>query len=367
MRSHHMTRSTAPSFELRGGPGAVQHVSRHGLAPADIACIPAAAGGPKGLALIPLDRLLWREWLVDAGHVELVGASVGAWRMAALAQRDPLAALDRVQHAYVHDQCYNAKPTPLDVSKVCRGIASAAAGPDPLGLRPGVSLTIVTARARGPLHERESRLAFGLAVMSNAVSRRRLAPYLERVVFQAGARSELVCAPAFDEFGLVTVPLDLANAEDALLASGTIPLLAAPVRDIAGAPRGQYWDGALIDYHLLLPYSRLTRATGTRRIVFYPHFNNYVTPGWLDKHLPWRRAPRAHPWLEDVLLVAPTPAFLATLPNGKLPDRQDFYRYGPDHGARIRAWEQAIGECGRFAEAVLRWLEQPDPTLIKPI
>ena len=90
-------------------------------------------------------------------------------------------------------------------------------------------------------------------------------------------------------------------------------------------------------------------------------------PGWLDKHLPWRRSPRAHPWLDDVLLVTPSPAFLATLPNGKLPDRQDFYRYGQDHPARVAAWERAIGECERFAEAVLRWLERPDSTLLQPI
>jgi hypothetical protein len=101
--------------------------------------------------------------------------------------------------------------------------------------------------------------------------------------------------------------------------------------------------------------------------VFYPHFNGFVTPGWLDKHLPWRRSPRAHPWLDDMLLVAPSPAFLATLPHGKLPERQDFYRYGPDHAGRIRAWETAIAECGRFAAAVLGWMERPDPTLIEPI
>ena len=106
-----------------------------------------------------------------------------------------------------------------------------------------------------------------------------------------------------------------------------------------GAPPGLYWDGALVDYHLLLPYQRQRPA---ERIVFYPHFNDFVTPGWLDKHLPWRRSPRAHPWLDDMLLVAPSPAFLATLPHGKLPDRQDFYRYGPDHAGRIRAWETAI-------------------------
>jgi hypothetical protein len=49
-------------FTLRAGPGAAAHVREHGLGPADIACIPAAAGGPKGLALIPLDRLLHDEW-----------------------------------------------------------------------------------------------------------------------------------------------------------------------------------------------------------------------------------------------------------------------------------------------------------------
>jgi hypothetical protein len=362
-----LTRSPAPPFDLRAGPGAAEHIARHGLSAADIACIPAAAGGPKGLALLPLDRLLCREWLASPTRLELIGASVGAWRMAALAQREPLAALDRVQHAYVHGQCYEARPTPLDVSQVCRGIARAACGSDSLALRPGIALSIVTARARGWLRDRESRLAFAYAVLHNAVSRDRLAACLERVVFQAGAPSALATPPAFDQFGLVTVPLDAANAEDALLASGTIPLLAAPVCNIAGAPPGNYWDGALIDYHLLLPYSRVTDAGTARRLVLFPHFNNYVTPGWLDKHLPWRRAPRAHPWLADVLLVAPTPAFIATLPNGKLPDRQDFYKYGPDHGARIRAWERAISECERFAEAVIRWLEKPDPTLLKPI
>jgi hypothetical protein len=155
----------------------------------------------------------------------------------------------------------------------------------------GVSLSIIAARARGPLRDRESRLAFGRAVMDNAFGRRRLARYLERVVFQAGAASAVLQEPGFDDFGLVRVPLDTDNAEDALLASGTIPLLATPVRNIAGAPAGNYWDGALIDYHLLLPYSRSTRQDANRsRIVLYPHFNNYVTPGWLDKHLPWRRA-----------------------------------------------------------------------------
>ena len=358
--------SAASLVSFRAGPGALAHVREHGIAPADIACIPAAAGGPKGLALLPLDRLLHREWLQpQAAQVELIGASIGAWRMAALAQPDALAAIDRLQHEYVRDQNYPAKPSPDAVARTCRRIARAVLGGRPLEVRDGVALTVITSRARGPLHGRESKLAFARATLSNAFARERLAPYLERVLFAAG-RPGFLREP-FDAFGLVSIAMDSRNTEDALVASGTIPLVCSPVRDIAGAPPGNYWDGALVDYHLLLPYPQLTRAGGRRRLVFYPHFNDYVTPGWLDKHLPWRRSPRAHPWLDDMLLVAPAPAFLATLPNGKLPERQDFYRYGPDHAGRIRAWETAIAECGRFAEAVLRWMERPDPTLVKPI
>jgi predicted acylesterase/phospholipase RssA len=344
----------------------MEHVRERGVSPADVACIPAAAGGPKGLALIPLDKLLFQEWLSrSTAPLELVGASIGAWRMAALAQPEPLPALDRLQHAYVRDQAYAARPSPGEVVATCRRIAQAVLGDRPLETRAGTTLTVITSRARGPLHGKESKLAFAQAVLSNAVSRRRLAPYLERVLFTAGEAGFLT--EPYDDFGLRRVALDERNAEDALLASGTIPLLCTPVRDIAGAPAGNYWDGALVDYHLMLPYPALTQTGGRRRIVLYPHFNDYVTPGWLDKHLPWRRAPRGHPWLDDVLLVAPSPAFLARLPNGKLPDRQDFYHYGQDHDARVRAWERAIGECERFAEAVLRWLERPDPGLLRPI
>jgi len=44
---------------------------------------------------------------------------------------------------------------------------------------------------------------------------------------------------------------------------------------------------------------------------------------------------------------------LDRLPNRKLPDREDFYRYGQDHAARIRDWERAIAECERFADAAM--------------
>ena len=72
-------------LEIRLGREAWRHVEARGLAPRDIGCIPAAAGGPKGLALLPFDRLFAREWLPQIGRLELIGASIGALRMAALA------------------------------------------------------------------------------------------------------------------------------------------------------------------------------------------------------------------------------------------------------------------------------------------
>ena len=54
---------TAASFTLHAGPRAARWIRERGLAPYHVACILAAAGGPKGLALIPLDVQLFGGWL----------------------------------------------------------------------------------------------------------------------------------------------------------------------------------------------------------------------------------------------------------------------------------------------------------------
>jgi hypothetical protein len=351
--------SARSSFVVHAGARAAVHLRSNGIAPADIRCIPAAAGGPKGLALIPLDQLLFGAWLQGARHIDLIGASIGAWRMAAASMADPVAALDRLAQGYVA-QTYPRNPTTGYVSDACRKIARAVlGGAKTIEPRAGIGLSIITARARGVLQANRSGAAFARAALANTMSRGQLAAHMERVIFHSPSAAFPARAP--DAFGLTRVALDGHNTEDALLASGSIPLVCDPVATIAGAPRGDYWDGGLIDYHVLLPYQDL------KGLVLYPHFVPRVTPGWLDKFLPWRRHARAHPWLDNVVLVSPSPDLLARLPNRKLPDRSDFRRYGLDHAARMRAWRRAIAESERFAGEVMAWLARPDPAIIKPL
>ena len=155
--------------------------------------------------------------------------------------------------------------------------AAACSDGRPLRVRPGVSLTIVTSRARGPLAGTESKLAFGRAVLSNTISRDRLAAHLRaralhvrRDVSRRAVRRVRV---------LRRRDSTDANCEDALVASGTIPLICSPVRDIAGAPPGNYWDGALVDYHLQLPYGRLTAGRPPPAHRPLPAFQRLRDPG----------------------------------------------------------------------------------------
>ena len=81
-------------MQVFAGPRARARLLEAGLRADDVRAVPAAAGGPKGLVLIPLDRLLFGHWLHRAGGiVHLLGASIGAWRMASACLGDADVAL----------------------------------------------------------------------------------------------------------------------------------------------------------------------------------------------------------------------------------------------------------------------------------
>src|SRR6185436_923116 len=106
------------ALRILAGPRARQQLRERGLQPADVAVIPAAAGGPKGLALNPLDRFLFGHWLPKSAQtIHLLGASIGAWRMASACRVDPDAALARMADDYVM-QAYEHEPGRQPTAKV---------------------------------------------------------------------------------------------------------------------------------------------------------------------------------------------------------------------------------------------------------
>ena len=340
-------------LSVRAGPRALAALQAGGLSPQDVAVIPAAAGGPKGLALHGLDCALFGDWLPRAPRTRyLVGASIGAWRMAAAAMPDPVVGLRRLADLYC-DQRYPRNPSREFVTRYCAELVEnfVADGAHGVLSHPHHRLSVLAVRGKRLLARdgpRRTTAGFVAAALANAFSRRQLGQFLDRTWF-FDARDRPPLLPLSD-FHTHEVPLTPVNLKPALLASGTIPLVLDAVNDIADAPAGSYWDGGIIDYPLHLPYPR---ADG---LVLYPHFVDHVVPGWLDKGLPWRRARGA--WLDNLVLISPTRAFLERLPNRKLPDRKDFNRYGADRQEdRVRDWRRAVGESGRLGEAFLRLVD----------
>ena len=144
-----------------------------------------------------------------------------------------------------------------------------------------------------------------------------------------------------------------AEARGFIQASCSIPFLLEAVHDIPGAPPGAYWDGGITDYHLHLDYQPTDDG-----LVLYPHFQRAVVPGWLDKSLKWRHKPTG--FLDRMVVLAPDPDWVKTLPNAKLPDRKDFTHYGTDFKGRVKAWETATAASRQLADEFDAWLAKPD-------
>lgn len=363
-----------PALRLYAGPRALRHLEQHGLLPQHVGVIPAAAGGPKGLILGPLDRFLFGHWLPQSTQpVHLVGASIGAWRMATACLNDPVDAFERLERDYIA-QHYDLppgqkRPTATQVSEQFGDSLRLFYGgrEDEVLGQQRYRLHIVTSRGRLLLH-RDGRLRTPLGYLSayavNAVHRKALGAWLERVVFSSvprgsGAVSELPFATLDYRTRQVAMLSD--NFLDALQASCSIPFMLRPVRSIAGAPPGTYWDGGLTDYHMHLQY----QPAATSPIVLYPHFQRAVVPGWLDKA--WTGRHRSSPALDAMLVLAPDPDWVRALPNGKLPDRNDFARYGQNLAARMQVWNAAASAAQQLADEFAQWLEKPDLSRVDPL
>lgn len=364
------------ALTIHAGPRALRALREHGLQARHVRAIPAAAGGPKGLALNPLDQYLFGDWLCAASRpVHLLGASIGAWRMAAACLADPAQALAQMAHDYIHqtyDHPRGRPPTPHHVSEVFGANLKQRFGPhvdEVLGNR-RYRLHVFTSRGRHLLkrHGRalssiSTPLAHLGALAANALSRRAMGGTWERVVF-SDRRDPLPFQ--LGDYRTRVASLDAANLALSVLASCSIPYWLAPVRDVPGGPRGAYWDGGITDYHLHLNYASIADTpSGEPALVLYPHFQAQVIPGWLDKYFKSRH--RATPKLDNVIVLSPRPEWVASLPNGKLPDRTDFKFYGDDSAGRIKAWTRAVRESQRLRDDFADWVRDASDRDVHPL
>ena len=353
------------ALRLLAGPRARAHVARHGLRAADIRAVPAAAGGPKGLILNPLDRFLFGHWLTGPGpSVHLAGASIGAWRLACACLPDADAALARLAEDYIAE----SYAPPTGERQSARNISARFAAlleaqldgrQAELLAHPRLRLHVLTSRGRHLLRRERpgiTHAGYLAAFGCNLLSRRALGLWLERVVF-SDPREALPLT--LSDLPTRRVALTPANLQPSIIGSGSIPFWLEAVHDIEGAPRGAYWDGGITDYHLHWPWQQIAAQPDSAGLVLYPHFQSRLVPGWLDKALRWRHRPT--PALDNVIVLAPSPAWIATLPGAKLPDRQDFKVWQHDVASRMRAWRTAVAESQRLADEFAQWLDEGCP------
>ncbi len=355
--------SAFQALQVHAGPRAREHLRQHGLRAQDVRVVPAAAGGPKGLVLLPLDEQIFGHWLpaarrdaesaerpgAGAQPVHLLGASIGAWRMAVACAPDPVQAFTTLAEDYITQTYPHAPgrmPTADVVSRVFGEHLHQRLAPQAAHIlsQPHYRLHVFTSRGLSLLHQRPGRAAMAAgwlgAFAANAAGRNRLAGWMERVVF-SDSRTPLPFG--LDDYRSQQRPLTADNLCPAVLASCSIPYALQPVRNVPGGPVGTYWDGGITDYHLHLNYAAM--ASG---LVLYPHFISQVVPGWLDKA--FKRRHGATPFLDNLVLLSPKPDWVRRLSGGKLPDRQDFKTWGEDEAGRQRVWRAAHAQSRQLAD-----------------
>ncbi|MFC3050875.1 patatin-like phospholipase family protein [Kordiimonas pumila] len=342
------------ALRLIAGKTARARIKQDGLTPEMIKMVLGASGGPKWLVLLGLDKFVFGHWLHTSTHkIDLIGSSIGAWRMASAAHPNALKTIETFIGLYMQfrsEHAANAEVLTTASYSFLHKLYSPAEATR-LVINPLRNLNIVTARVKG-LRENSSRFkeagSIIVSAAANSLRRDHLAKFYERVVFYSGEHE--ACPEAWSGFSQSNVKLSGDILADVLMASGSIPFVGEPVINIEGAPKGVYRDGGIIDYHFDTPWNI------DDGIILYPHFYPYLIPGWFDKRIK-SRVVKGAVW-DNILLLAPSEAFIQALPKGKIPDRNDFISM--NDAERLNYWAAVTKESERLAEEFADCLEEPD-------
>ncbi|MFT2090683.1 patatin-like phospholipase family protein [Paraglaciecola sp. 2405UD69-4] len=338
-------------LDIYAGKNAINRIRNEGFSPELFDYMLGASGGPKWFVLAGLDRYIFTEFFKGRSKpLDIIGSSAGAFRFACFAQEDPLAATNRLAQRYSTTQ-YSDSPTPKEITD--KGIALldyvlGDTGAKQIVDNPVIKAHFIVAKCKGLTQFESKPLQLTGLVASagaNALKRKWLNSFYERFVFSAPSSSLSITDP----YGLKTQSIALTdnNLSQALMASGSIPLIIEGVKNISGAPHGMYRDGGIIDYHFDLSFGP------QKGLVFYPHFNKRPIPGWFDKSLK-NRLPHNTSY-DDVVMLVPSDEFISQLPYAKIPDRKDFETMPALQ--RIPYWEGVINQSDKLGQEFAKLYE----------
>ena len=342
-------------LKILAGSGAYKHIQTNGLSPDHISAIFGASGAAKWLTIYGFDKAVFSEWLPRSTQpVDLLGTSVGAFKLAAAATADPAAALTRFAEAYIAQDYVDKDPATqivIETDNVINAFLNQQSTVEILN-HPRFNYHCGAVRCKGWLaQENPTRLKLAMlkALAKSATGRSSYQSLFQRVVFYSKANS----FGGADQFDTQAVQLTTENFRPAIQSSGSIPVVMPGVADIPGASPGMYRDGGLLDYHPVP--GNFSCSDG---LVLYPHFYSHLKEGWFDKFWPKRKARAAQ--LDNTLLIAPSDSFVASLPGGRIPDRGDFQRFAKNDSERIRRWNEAMARSLELGEEFIRLADSGD-------
>jgi len=331
-------------IEIHAGKTAAKIINEQGFKPELFTSFLGASGGPKWFTLFGLDKYIFGEFFKNRTQpLNLIGSSAGAFRSACFAQNDPVAAIERLAKSYSQTRYSSNKPAPSEITIKARALLEDVFGDNGVTEiinNPIFKAHFIVAKSNGFIASENKLIQLmGLSksYMLNRVNRKLLGSQYERFIFSP-ATSDLSITDTYN-FKTQNIALTQHNLKDALLASGSIPLVMQGIKNISGSPQGIYRDGGIIDYHFDLKINN-------PGLILYPHFNSEPKAGWFDKNLKRKVSPQNY---DNVVMITPSKEFIAGLPYGKIPDRNDFTDLDAD--TRIKYWNTVFSETEKLAEA----------------
>lgn len=351
-------------LEIYAGSNALKTIQEHGFKQELFTNFLGASGGPKWFTLFGLDKYLFGDFFKDRNsELNMIGSSAGAFRAACLAQHDPVAAISRLAEKYAHT-VYSDKPSVADISQSAVDMLDHLFGKS--GIEEILSNDIfkahfIVTKTKG-LTSFENKIVQGTGLLGsmllNKIDRRLLSWQYERFVYRPSSSKVFINDPYNFKSHYVDFTKD--NLGNALLASGSIPMVMSGINNIENSPQGIYRDGGIIDYHFDFEIinGNIEKHTG---LTLYPHFSDQPKAGWFDKNSSRQVLEKNY---QNTVMIVPSAKFVESLPFKKIPDRNDFKQL--DAETRIKYWLKVLSETDRLADELHEFITNQSLNKILP-